>query len=65
MATGHDVVVVGGGVVGSAVAYFLCREGVRRVAVIERDPVYARASSTLSAGSIRQQFSTPVNIALS
>lgn len=65
MASGHDVVVVGGGAVGSAVAYFLCREGVRRVAVIERDPVYARASSTLSAGSIRQQFSTPVNIALS
>ena len=65
MAAGHDVVIVGGGVVGSAAAYFLRREGVPRVAVVERDPAYSRSSSALSASSIRQQFSTPVNIALS
>ncbi len=33
--------------------------------MIERDPTYARASSALSCSSIRVQFSTPVNIALS
>jgi FAD-dependent oxidoreductase domain-containing protein 1 len=61
----HDVVIVGGGVIGSAIAYFLAAEHGVRATVIERDPTYAKASSTLSASSIRQQFSTPANIALS
>ncbi|WP_207484723.1 NAD(P)/FAD-dependent oxidoreductase [Arenibaculum pallidiluteum] len=63
----YDVVIVGGGAIGSAVAYFLAAEKGfgGSVAVIERDPSYAGASSALSASSIRQQFSTPGNIAMS
>jgi glycine/D-amino acid oxidase-like deaminating enzyme len=61
------VVIIGGGVIGSSIAYHLTRhpgfDG--SVVVIERDPAYTRASSALSASSIRVQFSTPVNIALS
>jgi FAD-dependent oxidoreductase domain-containing protein 1 len=62
-----DVVIVGGAVVGSAVAYFLARDPDfwGSVVVIERDPTYATASTTLSAASVRQQFSTPVNIRMS
>ena len=59
------VVVVGGGVLGAATACFLARDHGAAVTVLERDPSYARASSALSASSIRQQFSQPVNIALS
>ncbi len=62
----HDVVIVGAGVMGCSVAYHLkTLEAALSVLVIERDPSYATASSALSASSIRQQFSTPVNIALS
>ncbi len=61
----QDVVIVGGGVIGSAIAYFLAAEHGVCATVIERDPTYAKASSALSASSIRQQFSTPANIALS
>src|ERR1041385_4446226 len=62
-----DVVIIGGGVMGSSIAYHLKSDPhfTGTVAVIERDPTYARASSALSASSIRQQFSTPLNIHLS
>jgi glycine/D-amino acid oxidase-like deaminating enzyme len=60
-----DVLVIGGGVIGAATACLLARDHGATVRVLEPDPTYARASSALSASSIRQQFSTPVNIALS
>lgn len=63
-----DVLIVGGGVVGSSVAYFLSSdpEGRKlRVGLVERDPTYARSSTALSVGGVRQQFSTPENIRLS
>ncbi len=57
--------IVGGGVVGAALACFLARDHRAAVTVLERDPSYRQASSALSASSIRQQFSTPLNIRLS
>jgi glycine/D-amino acid oxidase-like deaminating enzyme len=63
-----DVVIAGGGIVGSAVAYFLSTDAAcrgRRIMLVERDPGYREASTARSAGGIRQQFSTPENIAMS
>jgi len=59
-----DVVIIGGGIIGAATAYFLaCDAGFRgRIVVLEQDPSYAHAATALSASSIRQQFSTPVNV---
>jgi len=63
----YDVAIVGGGAVGSSIAYFLLSDPsfTGRVAVIERDPSYRQASSALSASAIRQQFSTAENIRMS
>jgi FAD-dependent oxidoreductase domain-containing protein 1 len=62
-----DVAIVGGGVMGCAIAYSTLADPAfdGRVLVIERDPSYRCASSSLSASSIRQQFSTPENIRMS
>ena len=63
--TAGTIVIVGGGVIGSSIAYNLLQDGyLGRVLVIERDPTYKRASSFLAMGGIRQQFSSPVNIEL-
>jgi glycine/D-amino acid oxidase-like deaminating enzyme len=60
------IVIIGGGIIGSATAAFLGeRQSTLEIILIERDPTYRRASSALSTSSIRQQFSTPINIALS
>ena len=62
-----DVLIAGGGAIGSAIAYFLSHQTAfsGSVVVVEPDPTYAFAASARSASSIRQQFSTPLNIALS
>ena len=61
-----DVAVVGGGVMGCSVAYHLVKsDPTLAVVVVERDPSYTRASSTLSVGNARVQFSLRQNIQIS
>jgi sarcosine oxidase len=62
-----DLVIVGGAIIGSSVATFLASrpDWSGRIVVVERDPTYRTSSTTLSAASIRLQFSTPLNIEIS
>ena len=62
----YDVVIVGGGVVGSAAAYYLRKQGFTgAVAIVEKDTTWQFGCTARSVGGLRQQFSTPENIALS
>ncbi|XP_076454623.1 FAD-dependent oxidoreductase domain-containing protein 1-like [Babylonia areolata] len=62
-----DVLVVGGGAVGSSVAYWLKQRNPKGMAVtvVERDPCYTQASTMLAVGGIRHQFSLEENVQLS
>ncbi len=61
-----DLILIGGGVMGCAIATYLLRAEPRlKVALIERDASYTRASTTLSDGNTRLQFNLRENILMS
>jgi sarcosine oxidase subunit beta len=59
-----DVVIVGGGIMGTSAAYYLAKRGAADIVLVEKD-LLAQATTGLSVGGIRQQFSHPANIRLS
>jgi len=60
-----DVVIIGGGIVGSSVAFHLTQAGCRDVVVLERETHQGKGSTGKSMGGVRAQFSTPINIRMS
>ncbi|MGB9234607.1 MAG: FAD-dependent oxidoreductase [Terriglobales bacterium] len=60
-----DVALIGGGIVGSSIAYHLVAAGCKNVLVIERENSQGKGSTGKSMGGVRAQFSTPVNIQMS
>jgi len=63
----YDVLIVGGGIMGSSTAFNLVRlEPKLKVAVVEKDPTYATSSTTLSAANLRTvAFSLKENFLIS
>jgi glycine/D-amino acid oxidase-like deaminating enzyme len=60
-----NIVIIGGGIVGSSIAYHLVAAGCKGVLVIERESSQGKGSTGKSMGGVRAQFSTPVNIQMS
>jgi sarcosine oxidase, subunit beta len=60
-----DVIIIGGGIVGSSVAYHLTEAGCRKVVVLERETQQGKGSTGKSMGGVRAQFSLPLSIQMS
>jgi len=58
------IVIIGGGIVGVATAYFLAKMGGKNIVIIEREAILGNGSTGKCAGGIRQQFSSEINIKL-
>ncbi len=65
MAETADVVIIGGGIVGSSVAYHLAEQGCANVVIVEREEKQGLGSTSKSMGGVRAQFATPINIQMS
>jgi len=66
MKTAYDIVIAGGGVIGSSIAWFLSQLAPdATILVAEKDASYQYGSTGRSVAGIRQQYSTPENIAIS
>ncbi len=60
-----DVVIIGGGIMGTSTAYHLARKGAGRVVLVEKEPFFGMMSTGQCAGGIRHQFSSEINIRFS
>ncbi|HET6840822.1 MAG TPA: FAD-dependent oxidoreductase [Candidatus Angelobacter sp.] len=63
--TTADAVIIGGGIVGSSIAWHLTHAGCKNVIVLERESSQGKGSTGKSMGGVRAQFATPVNIQMS
>ncbi len=63
----YDVIIAGGAMLGSSIAWFLSnnKDFTGKVLVVERDPTYEFAATSLTNSSIRMQFSEPINVKIS
>ncbi|NNK85653.1 MAG: FAD-binding oxidoreductase [Desulfobacterales bacterium] len=61
----YDIIIIGGGVMGNSTAYHLMDNDRLKIAVVEKDPTYAKASTPLSIGNVRTQFNLKENIQIS
>ncbi len=60
-----DIVIIGGGCMGTSTAYYLAQRGAKNVVLLERERFLGMGSTGRNAGGVRYQFSTEVNIRLS
>lgn len=60
-----DIVIIGGGCMGTSLAYHLAARNAGKIVLLEREKFLAMGSTGRNAGGVRYQFSTPVNIQLS
>jgi sarcosine oxidase subunit beta len=60
-----DIVIIGGGVMGTSAAYHLAKCGMKNILLLEKEKFFGTGATGRCAGGVRYQFSTEINVRLS
>lgn len=60
-----QIVIIGSGIIGAAIAYYLTQKGVHDILVLEKGEIGVQGATSTCLGGVRTQFSTPINIRFS
>ncbi|RJP55320.1 MAG: FAD-binding oxidoreductase [Anaerolineaceae bacterium] len=60
-----DIVIIGGGVMGTSALYHLASRGTKNVVLLEKEEFFGTGATGRCAGGVRYQFSTEINVRLS
>jgi len=59
------VIIIGGGIAGASIAYYLSKAGVKDITLIEKENLLGTGATQYCSGGVRHQFSTAINIKFS
>jgi len=59
------IVIIGGGIIGAAIAYYLSQAGIKDITLIEKEKVLGMGVTQYCSGGVRHQFTTPINVQFS
>jgi len=60
-----DAVIIGGGIIGMATAFYLARAKYGRIILLEKESLTGTQSTSKAAGGVRAQFASKVNVEMS
>jgi len=59
------ITIIGGGIIGTAIAYYLGQAGVKDVVLYEKEKLLGTGATQYCSGGVRYQFTTPINVKFS
>jgi len=59
------IAIIGGGIIGTAIAYYLSKAGVKDITLYEKEKLLGTGATQYCSGGIRYQFTTPINVKFS